>query len=191
MKTLVASLAVVPLVLVLVSGCAALPQNAARGGPAPAAAPPPAAASPQAAAPGASAAPAPPALVNPNQKANDREVAEILKDIAGHETEPAGKVFRNIQLPQFGSMPAGRLLRVMDLGYSRALGVACAHCHVEEDYASDDKRPKRAAREMVAMNQMINERLRTIEALERPPQDRFVNCTTCHRGAVDPTAADR
>ncbi len=187
MRKSVASLLSLTLVIILASGCAALPQTAAHGEPAQAAASPQAAAP----APGASVAPSPPALVNPNQKANDREMAAILKDIAGHEKEPAEKVFRNIQLPRLKSMPADRLLRVMDLGYSRALGVACAHCHVEEDYASDDKRPKRAAREMVEMNQMINERLGTIEALERAPQDRFVNCATCHRGALDPTAADR
>ncbi len=188
MKPFAAHRLVVPLTIALASGCAGLRQGAARSEPPQAAAAPKTAAASPTAAPGA---PAAPALVNPNQAVNDREVAAIMKDIAGHEKEPAEQVFRNIQLPRFKSMPAERLLRVMDFGYSRALGVACAHCHVEEDYASDDKRPKRAAREMVAMNQMINERLGTIVALERAPQDRFVNCTTCHRGAVDPTAADR
>ena len=163
--------------ILLASGCAAHRADAAR--PAPASAPVPA------------AAPAPPALVNPNQEANDRQVAKILKEIAGREKEPAEKVFRNMQLPRLQGAPAERVLRVMNFGYSRALGVACTHCHVEADFASDDKRPKRAAREMVAMNDLINERLKAIEALERPPQERFVNCTTCHRGALDPAAADR
>ncbi|HUD72004.1 MAG TPA: c-type cytochrome [Dongiaceae bacterium] len=187
MRPVVALRLVVALAFVFAAGCAAHRQGAAHVEPAQAAA----SSQVQAPAAGASAAAAPAALVNPNQAVNDREVAAIMKDIAGHEKEPAEQVFRNIELPQFKSMPAERLLRVMNFGYSRALGVACAHCHVEEDYASDDKRPKRAAREMVEMNKVINERLRTITALERAPQDRFVNCTTCHRGAVDPTAADR
>ena len=39
----------------------------------------------------------------------------------------------------------------MNYGYSRALGVSCMHCHVEQDFASDEKRPKRAAREMAGI----------------------------------------
>jgi hypothetical protein len=78
----------------------------------------------------------------------------------------------------------------MNLGYSRALGVACTHCHVEQDSSSDEKRPKRAAREMAAMHRAINDQLRKMQNLE-PNPNRAINCTTCHRGAIDPTASDR
>jgi alpha-beta hydrolase superfamily lysophospholipase len=57
-------------------------------------------------------------------------------------------------------VPSERLLLIMNLGYSRALGVSCTHCHMEEDFSSDDKRPRRAAREMAAMHRMINDQLK-------------------------------
>jgi hypothetical protein len=87
--------------------------------------------------------------------------------------------------------PAARFLLIMNLGYSRALGVTCTHCHVEEDFSSDDKRPKRAAREMAAMHRSINDQLAKMQNLEANPQGYFINCSTCHRGSVDPLATDR
>lgn len=77
----------------------------------------------------------------------------------------------------------------MNLGYSRALGVNCTHGHVEQDFSSDDKRPKRAAREMAAMHHNINEQLKNMQHLE-PNPNRAINCSTCHRGAIDPMASD-
>ena len=76
----------------------------------------------------------------------------------------------------------------MNGGYSRALGVACTHCHVEQDLSSDDKRPKRAAREMAVMHKMINDQLGKMQNLEIKPEERFINCSTCHRGQINPTA---
>jgi len=149
---------------------------------------PPASAQPVAA-PAASApssAPAPPGLQNPNQENNDQIARAVLEKIAGHENEPAEQVFKNIQ--SLKGMPAGRLVRVMNMGYSRALGVGCLHCHFGQDYSSDEQRPKRAAREMMAMNKLINEQLRTLQNLEGKPEDKFVSCSTCHRGHVDPNA---
>src|SRR5690242_9361613 len=78
----------------------------------------PAAASAAAAPP---SAPAPPGLQNPNQENNDQIARAVLEKIAGHENEPAEQVFKNIQ--SLKGMPAGRLVRVMNMGYSRALGV--------------------------------------------------------------------
>ena len=130
--------------------------------------------------------PAPPGLQNPNQATNDRIAKQVLDAIAGHENEPAEQVFKNIQ--SLKGMPAGRLVRVMNMGYSRALGVACMHCHVEGDFSSDDKRPKRAAREMMGLNKAVNEQLRGLKNLEGKAEEKFVNCSTCHRGQVDPNA---
>lgn len=126
------------------------------------------------------------AQTNPNQDANNRFAQQVLEKIAGHENEPAEKVFKNIQIDLFKSVPAGRFLRIMNAGYSRALGVSCTHCHVEQDFASDDKRPKRAAREMAAMHKMINDQLAKMQNLELKPEERFINCSTCHRGAINP-----
>lgn len=126
---------------------------------------------------------------NPNQEINDRYVQQIAERIADRQNEPAEQVFQNIQLLK--GVPAGRLLLIMNRGYSRALGVSCTHCHVEHNFASDDKRPKRAAREMAVMHRMINEQLRKMENLETPSDERAINCSTCHRGAVDPMAAEQ
>jgi hypothetical protein len=123
------------------------------------------------------------------QEINDGFVRQISKQIAGHEQEPAAKVFKNIHI--LTNTPATRLLLIMNVGYSRALGVTCTHCHVAEDFSSDDKRPKRAAREMAAMHRSINEQLAKMQNLEANPQGHFINCSTCHRGSVDPLATDR
>ena len=169
------------LVLALTLACG----SSAPPSPAPKAAPPPS--SVLAAAPTPPAAPSPPAgLVNPHQEQNDQIAAAVLRRIEGHENDPAEQVFKNIQ--SLKGMPAGRLVRVMNMGYSRALGVACTHCHFAQDYSSDEQRPKRAAREMMAMNKMINEKLRSLQNLEGKPEEKFVSCTTCHRGQVDPNA---
>ena len=130
----------------------------------------------------------PRAAVNPNQEINDRFAKQASEKIAGREDEPAEKVFKNIQLPLLKNTPAGRFIRIMNLGYSRALGVACTHCHVEQDFASDEKRPKRAAREMAAMHKMINDQLVKMDNLDLKPEQRFINCSTCHRGAINPAA---
>lgn len=148
-------------------------------------------AEPQATAPKAQASPVNPSQTNPNQEINDRYASQVLARLAGHEDEPAEKVFKNIQLPMLKNTPAKRFLLIMNLGYSRALGVACTHCHVEQDFASDDKRPKGAAREMALMHKMINDQLQKMQNLDLKPEQRFVNCSTCHRGAINPNANSR
>ena len=167
------------LFLALMLACGTAPQPQSTPDPAQ-----PAAAPASVATPAAASASAP--LQNPNQEANDQIAKAVLERIAGHENDPAEQVFKNIQ--SLKGMPAGRLVRVMNMGYSRALGVGCLHCHSGQDYSSDEKRQKRAAREMMAMNKMINERLRSLQNLEGKPEEKFVNCTTCHRGRVDPNA---
>lgn len=121
------------------------------------------------------------------QSENQRRVDAVLAKIAGHETEPAGQVFKNVD--RLKGVPARTLLNIMNIGYSRALGVACTHCHVENDYASDEKREKKAAREMQQMHLAINDRLRQMENLSDEPDKRAINCTTCHRGRVNPNGS--
>src|SRR5215472_13539891 len=130
---------------------------------------------------GAAAAPTPSV-----QEINDAFVEKISKQIAGHEQEPAAQVFKNIQLDILKKGPASRLLLIMNLGYSRALGVTCTHCHVEDDFSKDDKRPKRAAREMARIHFSINDQLAKMHELDPNPQGHFINCSTCHRGSVKP-----
>ena len=125
------------------------------------------------------------------QDVNDAFVAKIKAQIAGHEQEPAEKVFKNIQISNLKNTPAERFLAIMNLGYGHALGVACTYCHVEDNFASDEKRPKRAAREMAVMHRAINEQLSKMQNLAPNPDGHFINCTTCHRGAIDPMATSR
>ncbi|HEU4828390.1 MAG TPA: c-type cytochrome [Gemmatimonadales bacterium] len=113
----------------------------------------------------------------------DRYARQVLASIAGRETLPADSVFRNIRVLK--GVPAGRLVRMMDLGYGRSLGVSCDHCHDTDEWDSDEKRPKEIARQMMGMVRTINgELLPKIANLEseRPT----VNCTTCHRGDTKP-----
>ncbi len=72
------------------------------------------------------------------------------------------------------------------------LGVRCQFCHVGEegvplerfDFASDEKRTKLVARQMMRMVQEINQRLDTIPGRTSPPLQ--VTCATCHRGISRP-----
>ena len=123
------------------------------------------------------------------QAINDRFVRRIKTTIAGREREPAERVFRNIRFELFKAVPAEDLLDVMNGGYSRALGVTCTHCHVADDFSSDDKRPKRAARAMAEMHRGINQQLARMADLESAPEDRFINCGACHRGSLRPQKA--
>jgi len=125
------------------------------------------------------------------QDVNDRFVQQISKQITGQETQPSRLVFKNIRLQWFKDAPAQQLLDIMNGGYAAALGVRCTHCHVEDDFASDEKRPKRAAREMAAMHWDINQRLAAMQNLEDAPEERFINCATCHRGSTDPHEGPR
>jgi hypothetical protein len=114
-------------------------------------------------------------------RAHDLEEAKKL--IAGRENLPAEQVFKNIKV--LTGVPAGRVLAIMDQGWSRSLGVSCHHCHEEADWSSDGKPQKDIAREMSRMTRKINEEmLKPIANLKGP--NPVVNCTTCHRGQVKP-----
>jgi Photosynthetic reaction centre cytochrome C subunit len=142
----------------------------------------------------------PPAISSPasaagqplsRQEINDRYVQRVTASIAGRESEPAERVFKNIRLEMFKTIPAADLLDIMNSGYSRALDVTCTHCHVDDDFSSDRKRTKRAAREMATMHRDINQQLARMEHLESAPEERFINCGTCHRGALHPQKPPR
>jgi hypothetical protein len=110
-------------------------------------------------------------------------IADLRKFIAGKEDQPAVDLFNNIQ--QYKGVTAGRFLRIMELGFTTALGVDCTHCHKPGVWDSDEKPTKQIAREMIAMlNAINNDHLRKIPNLRSTnPQ---VNCTTCHRGQRRP-----
>ncbi|MEO5798749.1 MAG: c-type cytochrome [Gemmatimonadales bacterium] len=76
--------------------------------------------------------------------------------------------------------------------FTGALGVRCQFCHVGEegmpldkfDFASDQKRTKLVARQMMRMVAEINRRLDTLPG--RTPPGLQVSCNTCHRGTNRP-----
>ena len=112
-----------------------------------------------------------------------QHLQELTKQIAGQENKPAEEVFKNIQLLK--GMPAGRLLRVMEMGYARSLGVTCTHCHSAGQWDKEDKPAKQIAREMAALTRTLNsELLKKIKGLKS--ETPTVNCTTCHRGQTKP-----
>jgi hypothetical protein len=110
-------------------------------------------------------------------------LADLKKFIAGKEEQPAVDVFNNIQ--HYKGVTAGRFLRIMEFGFTVALGVDCTHCHAPGVWDSDEKPTKQIARDMSAMVTAINnEYLKKIPNLRSTnPQ---VNCTTCHRGQRRP-----
>lgn len=120
------------------------------------------------------------------QEFNDRVEARLKHGLGARDAEPASAVFKNITIDWLKDVPAGDFLGIMNRGYAKALGVRCTHCHMDDDFASDDLRPKRAAREMAVMHHRINQQLARMEHLESATQDRFINCATCHRGRIDP-----
>jgi tetratricopeptide (TPR) repeat protein len=79
-------------------------------------------------------------------------------------------------------------LRAAMMGFTRALGVRCTHCHVGEegkplstyDFASDANPKKDVARGMMRMVGAIGTQL---EAIQPAKTERvLVSCATCHRG---------
>jgi tetratricopeptide (TPR) repeat protein len=76
--------------------------------------------------------------------------------------------------------------------FTSALGVRCQFCHVGNEgqplsqfnFASDQKRNKLVARQMMLMVQEISRRLDTIPEKGTPPVT--ATCMTCHRGVNRP-----
>jgi hypothetical protein len=110
-------------------------------------------------------------------------VNRLLEQIKGKEDLPAEEVFQDIRILK--GMPARRLLNIMSMGYSNALGVSCSHCHVTTDFSSEDKVAKQVARDMVAMAAVINDSLlKNIKGIRS--ENPGVSCSTCHNSQPRP-----
>ena len=106
----------------------------------------------------------------------------VRESIKGKENMRADSVFKNIQKLR---IPAGRLLAIMNVAYSRSLGVSCGHFHNTSDFASEEKNQKEITRQMADMSRKINtELLKNIQGLKS--ETASINCTTCHRGELKP-----
>ncbi|HEX3556311.1 MAG TPA: c-type cytochrome [Thermoanaerobaculia bacterium] len=126
-------------------------------------------------------APEPPKPATPPKPDRPAKAAASAASAAPQsESEPtAEKKFKNIKVLR--SMPASQMLPVMHL-MRASLGVTCDFCHVTEDnqYESDTKKPKEAAREMIRMVMDINK-----NNFEGRP---VVTCNSCHNGHERPAA---
>ena len=89
-------------------------------------------------------------------------------------------VFSNLKV--LGGFPAENLVFAMN-SWGRGLGVSCGHCYNTNDFSSDEKQKKEISRQMVAMGNLISQKLKTINGLSERP---IVNCITCHRGELKP-----
>jgi photosynthetic reaction center cytochrome c subunit len=89
------------------------------------------------------------------------------------------------------STPVIQLIGTMR-NFTFDLGVRCQYCHVgtegqslaQFNFASDDKRTKLVARQMMLMVQEINRRLDSLPGRASPGLQ--VTCNTCHRGTSRP-----
>src|SRR5262245_42302497 len=83
-----------------------------------------------------------------------------------------------------------QLLQTMQ-AFSQSLGVQCNYCHVFEgrggrnDMASDEKPPKKTARQMLVFARELNEKLPGVVGKSADATTR-VGCATCHRGVPMP-----
>ncbi len=118
-------------------------------------------------------------------------VEQILREISGRENEPAGKVFKSVQLNK--NMPVKAFLTMMNEQYGRGLGNVCSGCHESAivngvnvvNYASDKPKDKRIARDMERMQQSINRDLAKNQASKGIDDDYpKASCVMCHRGTA-------
>lgn len=74
---------------------------------------------------------------------------------------------------------------------AQALGVKCDHCHVQGNFASDEKRAKVAARRMITLTQSLNADYFADKApAEGASKFGRVTCYTCHQGAATPKTSN-
>jgi hypothetical protein len=94
------------------------------------------------------------------------------------EVTPAGP-FLNVKV--LTDVTSKQEMRQRMRGIAASLGVRCPYCHVPGAADKDDKKEKRAAREMMRMVAHINETY--LAEAEHVPA---VTCWTCHRGETEP-----
>lgn len=107
--------------------------------------------------------------------AAEQSTVEAAHGQGGSEQKRAEEQFKNIQVLK--GIPADQLIPAMQF-IAASLGVDCEHCHNHEAMDSDEKKPKKVARQMIMMMRDINKN-NFEDKLE-------VTCYSCHRGATHP-----
>ena len=73
---------------------------------------------------------------------------------------------------------------------AEAIGVKCDHCHVQGNFASDEKRPKHTGRRMLELTLALNRQyFPTHTPGEGESRLGRITCYTCHQGAAIPKGA--
>ena len=92
----------------------------------------------------------------------------------------------------------GQQVRAVMQTFTESLGVQCAHCHAVDpnappppegrpptlDYASDEKKEKGIARQMIQMTMALN--ADALKDVGDPAVPEKVSCLTCHNGQKTP-----
>jgi photosynthetic reaction center cytochrome c subunit len=93
------------------------------------------------------------------------------------EGKTAAQAYQNIQVLK--DIPADKLIPSMQV-IAGSLGVRCQFCHVQGQFAKDDKENKKTARKMMMMMMSIN--------MANFNGRMEVTCFTCHRGSNNPVS---
>jgi len=113
----------------------------------------------------------------------DSLVKVILADLGPRASMPAESVFKNLKVIK--GRTAEQVLRSMNMGFGRSLGVSCRHCHVLGHWADEDKNTKQITRDMMAMVGKINDEL--LPAIKNIKSEHpGVGCSDCHHGVARP-----
>ena len=89
--------------------------------------------------------------------------------------EVASARFKNVQVMK--DVPASQFLDAMR-SFTFALGEQCEFCHVQGNFAADDKPQKAMARKMITMTMNINQ--------QNFNGNMRIRCYTCHQGHQEP-----
>jgi photosynthetic reaction center cytochrome c subunit len=111
-------------------------------------------------------------------------VAQDPHPAVGMVDTPTVKVLKGLTVPEFEAE-----MQQMNA----ALGVACGHCHVRGNFASDDNPRKIVARRMLEMTRAINQQFfpdyTPTGAVGEESHLGRVTCFTCHQGNERPKSS--
>jgi photosynthetic reaction center cytochrome c subunit len=111
-------------------------------------------------------------------------VAQDVHPAVGIVDTPTVKILKGFSVPEFEAE-----MQQMNV----ALGVACGHCHVRGNFASDDNPRKIVARRMLEMTRSINQQFfpdyKPTAAIGEESRLGRVTCFTCHQGNQRPKSS--
>ncbi len=104
-------------------------------------------------------------------------LASSLRARPADNSETAQHAYKNVQILK--DIPADDLVPSIQC-IAASLGVGCDFCHVRDALETDDKAPKKVARQMIQMVLALNG--------QNFQAKRAVSCYTCHRGGRAPVS---